>query len=169
MVCNLKSWILIFDYLFKKLGSSRRRSRRETSFFCTRNSGTVFHSYHGKKDRVFSRTRMTFGDRGETRLFAVKQEIDTKWLEDHITRSDKAAAALVEETVRKVESSESEQAAATLSRWTTLQKIIQKMEEGLVERSEEVKLLLLAALCREHLLLLGPPGTGTLILRCLTF
>ena len=31
---------------------------------------------------------------------------------------------------------------------------------GLIERETEVKLLLLAVLCREHVLLLGPPGTG---------
>eukprot|EP00793_Prasinoderma_coloniale_P001833 PRCOL_00003639-RA len=35
-----------------------------------------------------------------------------------------------------------------------------KMQEGLVERGTEVRLLLLAALCGEHLLLLGPPGTA---------
>ena len=43
---------------------------------------------------------------------------------------------------------------------TVIQTALDIMQEGLVERSEEVKLLLLAALCKEHLLLLGPPGTG---------
>eukprot|EP01041_Mallomonas_annulata_P004719 gene4719-9363_t len=34
------------------------------------------------------------------------------------------------------------------------------LETDLVEREVEVRLVLLAALCREHILLLGPPGTG---------
>jgi MoxR-like ATPase len=38
------------------------------------------------------------------------------------------------------------------------------MQDGLIERNEEVKLLLLAALSKEHLLLLGPPGTGYILI-----
>ena len=34
------------------------------------------------------------------------------------------------------------------------------LSEGLVEREREIKLLLLALLCEEHVLLIGPPGTG---------
>jgi hypothetical protein len=46
---------------------------------------------------------------------------------------------------------------------TTIQRALNIMQEGLIERNEEVKLLLLAALSKEHLLLLGPPGTGRLL------
>lgn len=34
------------------------------------------------------------------------------------------------------------------------------LQKGLVEREKEVKLLLLATLCREHILFIGPPGTA---------
>jgi MoxR-like ATPase len=42
----------------------------------------------------------------------------------------------------------------------TLKNAIQKLGENLIERDTEVRLILLAALAREHILLLGPPGTG---------
>ena len=41
-----------------------------------------------------------------------------------------------------------------------LQEAIRELSHGLIEREVEVRLLLLAALSQEHLLLLGPPGTA---------
>jgi len=41
-----------------------------------------------------------------------------------------------------------------------IQKLVSTLEKGLVERETEVRLLILAAFCGEHLLLLGPPGTA---------
>lgn len=43
---------------------------------------------------------------------------------------------------------------------TKVIKGIDRLSKGLLERETEVRLLLLAALCGEHLLLLGPPGTA---------
>lgn len=41
-----------------------------------------------------------------------------------------------------------------------ISKAIEIMQRGLVERDTEVRLLLLAALAREHILYIGPPGTA---------
>mmetsp|Transcript_24947 Transcript_24947/g.36591 ORF Transcript_24947/g.36591 Transcript_24947/m.36591 type:complete len:891 (-) Transcript_24947:339-3011(-) len=41
-----------------------------------------------------------------------------------------------------------------------LKSAVRRVEEGLVERGEESRLIVLGTLAREHVLLLGPPGTG---------
>jgi MoxR-like ATPase len=46
------------------------------------------------------------------------------------------------------------------NRQTRLKKLMAAMNTGLLERNEQVKLLLLAALSGEHVLFLGPPGTA---------
>lgn len=47
-----------------------------------------------------------------------------------------------------------------MNRLTRLKQLMKDMNTGLFERHEQVKLLLLAALSGEHILLLGPPGTA---------
>ena len=46
------------------------------------------------------------------------------------------------------------------SRKEKITSLIIKMNNGLLERNEQVKLMLLAALAGEHVLLIGPPGTA---------
>lgn len=41
-----------------------------------------------------------------------------------------------------------------------LQKLISQLHQDMVDRKEAIKLALFAVLAREHLVLLGPPGTG---------
>lgn len=41
-----------------------------------------------------------------------------------------------------------------------LERVIENLGTNLIERDEEIRLVLFATICREHLLLLGPPGTG---------
>lgn len=52
----------------------------------------------------------------------------------------------------------------TKEKRNVIQRALKIMQDGLIERNEEVKLLLLAALSKEHLLLLGPPGTGYILI-----
>ena len=47
-----------------------------------------------------------------------------------------------------------------LSRKDKLSQLMAEMNVGLLERKEQIKLILLAALAGEHVLLVGPPGTA---------
>lgn len=51
-------------------------------------------------------------------------------------------------------------AAATQDLRARIQDAVDIMQRGLIERDTEVRLLLLAALSREHVLYIGPPGTA---------
>ncbi len=41
-----------------------------------------------------------------------------------------------------------------------IQRIQQQLMQGLIEREQTIKLAFLATLSGEHILLIGPPGTG---------
>ena len=77
-----------------------------------------------------------------------------------------AAAVTLSQTVWNAGILEKER-QATGSCWRykeELQAAIDKVGEGLVERSEEARLVVLAMLATEHILLLGVPGTGKSVL-----
>ena len=63
-------------------------------------------------------------------------------------------------TERIAAASGAEEQHADTSLRTKVLKSVAKLQRGLLERDMEVRLMLLAALCSEHLLLLGPPGTA---------
>jgi len=54
---------------------------------------------------------------------------------------------------------DTDNSAASLLR-ARIEASVLQLQRGLLERDTEVRLMLLAALCGEHLLLLGPPGTA---------
>jgi len=50
------------------------------------------------------------------------------------------------------------------SLWTKIESTLTFLEQGLVQREQEARILLLAMFCGEHVLMLGPPGTAKSLL-----
>eukprot|EP00884_Botryococcus_braunii_P013200 jgi/Botrbrau1/21881/Bobra.0249s0010.1 len=88
------------------------------------------------------------------------EAVDTKALEQiaNITRiAEEKKAGIVADNVQKAKSAAPPQLSQLKQKVLVS---IKELQEGLLERETEVRLLLLAALAGEHLLLLGPPGTA---------
>jgi hypothetical protein len=67
------------------------------------------------------------------------------------------------------ESSNKILSSSSTERKEKLQSLVESLGSGLIERDEETRLVLLATLCREHLLLLGPPGNFNINLHDLSY
>ncbi|GFR51977.1 hypothetical protein Agub_g14504 [Astrephomene gubernaculifera] len=98
-------------------------------------------------------------------LRAVKADISTDQMDAAMLRAISSVSQQVDEAVAATVFSNNEAARRIeFNPDSELRKrvvaSIQKLAKGLLERDVEVRLLLLAALCCEHLLLLGPPGTA---------
>ncbi|KXZ46611.1 hypothetical protein GPECTOR_42g822 [Gonium pectorale] len=100
-----------------------------------------------------------------TPLFAVKADAQTEQMDAAMLRLIADVSKQVDETVAATVFANNEAARRIeFNPDSDLRKrvvaSVQKLSKGLLERDVEVRLLLLAALCCEHLLLLGPPGTA---------
>lgn len=114
------------------------------------------------RTRESSRLYMSFmgAAPAETAAALTAVTADKVTMNEHIARIDKhietATESLFISTYGGVFSSP-EEASGVQSR---ISKAVRRIGDGLIERDAEARLLVLAALCREHIVLLGPPGTG---------
>eukprot|EP00210_Caulerpa_lentillifera_P000976 g941.t1 len=90
------------------------------------------------------------------------EQLDSESMQLISDLSNKADTFVKEASARYKESAkvESTKSVETNELRNKVMKSILDLQSGLLERETEVRLLLMAALCGEHLLLLGPPGTA---------
>ena len=80
-------------------------------------------------------------------------------LNDIKANTKQQAEQLVASYLNNLSASPSSSSSPTLLQ-NSLEQLISSLSDGLVEREREVRLMCLAVLCGEHLLLIGPPGTA---------
>ena len=90
------------------------------------------------------------------KLFATDYEIDSNDDTDIISKIIDIAQSKVNTIINQYTIT---QPKNTMD-FKILEDIIQNLNNGLIERENECKLLLLAVLCSENIFLIGPPGTG---------
>ena len=95
-------------------------------------------------------------DQRESNLNAKLEELKRETKETYENR----IRALKDAAVQFGHSGKSGENLAQAPLQTRLMEAIRKLSSGLIERETEVRLLLLAALSKEHILYLGPPGTA---------
>ncbi|KAK3254013.1 hypothetical protein CYMTET_36757, partial [Cymbomonas tetramitiformis] len=98
----------------------------------------------GKDERISNEMVVSFGSSLEAACEQLQAEA--------AARTAAAMATLEEEATAQVHQAP--------GKTELLEPLLSSLSQGLVQREVEVGLLLLAALCGEHLLLLGPPGTA---------
>eukprot|EP00882_Tetradesmus_deserticola_P009171 GHRQ01009673.1.p1 GENE.GHRQ01009673.1~~GHRQ01009673.1.p1 ORF type:complete len:207 (+),score=38.41 GHRQ01009673.1:193-813(+) len=98
-------------------------------------------------------------------LRAVRADQATESLDAAVVQVISQITGVVDESMAKTlaASAEAAQQVGTTTDSELRSKVVgavHKLQTGLLERETEVRLMLLASLCGEHLLLLGPPGTA---------
>mmetsp|Transcript_3517 Transcript_3517/g.12613 ORF Transcript_3517/g.12613 Transcript_3517/m.12613 type:complete len:532 (-) Transcript_3517:84-1679(-) len=89
--------------------------------------------------------------------------VDVEWIAN-VKAAAETAFATLPSLASSSASADAPAAAEQAALTSKVREATQVLEANLVERETEVRLMLLAALCGEHLLLLGPPGTAKSLL-----
>jgi MoxR-like ATPase len=162
----------VHNFLFKYdpiniLRQQQQQQREENSFYSAPatvlsgggggrsvSSSRRYYHGHGRRPGAHDRWR-----RGHTRLAMCAGGAGTSAVDDMYRVARQQAADKVN-SARGRHDASPEPAAASDDVRGVIRAARAALEAGLIERETEVQILLLAVLCREHVLLLGPPGTG---------
>ncbi|KAL6753870.1 AAA domain-containing protein [Haematococcus lacustris] len=138
--------------------ASFRGSRQLASVRNPVQSSIAWFGTNSRKAELFRQARDTFTQ--AVRADSATDALDTGALQliaDLSRLTDGKVAAVIEANNTAGQTPAPASTSALKSRVLAS---IERLSRGLLERETEVRLLLLASLCSEHLLLLGPPGTA---------